>query len=53
MQVDINIVTIKKKKQCFQQDGAQFKESHYLVRYRAHERQSIVSAVHTDGSHSL
>lgn len=38
MQVDINIVTIKKSLQ----DSAHFKESHYS----AHEWQSVVSAVH-------
>lgn len=48
MQADINIVKMESKK-CFQQDSAHFKESHYSVRYRAHEWQSIVSAVHKDG----
>lgn len=41
------------KKRSFQQDSAHFKESHYSVRCRAHEWQSVVSAVHKDGSHSL
>lgn len=48
----INIVTIikKKTKNSFQQDSAHFKESHYSVRYRAHEWRSVVSAVQKDGS---
>lgn len=46
----INIVTVIKKKNSFQQDSAHFKESHYSVRYRAHEWRSVVSAVQKDGS---
>lgn len=47
----INIVTIiKKNKKRFQQDSAHVKESHYSVRYRAHEWRSVVGAVQKDGS---
>lgn len=43
MHADTNIVTIKEnKRRSFQQDSAHSNKSHYSVRYRAHEWQSVL-----------